>query len=114
MYDTYFGGGAMKLKLLTKHTRVLAFALVLASPITVFATNGMLMIGYGAKATGMGGVGVAYPQDGMAAAYNPASMTEVGETRLDATLELFYPPRAVRHESSLLGTTDVDSKDKLF
>ena len=102
------------MKLLTKHTLVLAFALVLASPVSVFATNGMNMIGYGAKATGMGGVGVAYPQDAMAVAYNPASMTEVGQMRLDATLELFYPPRAVRHESSLLGTTDADSKDKLF
>jgi long-chain fatty acid transport protein len=112
MFDAHSGGAAMKL--LTKHTLVLAFALALASPVTVFATNGMNMIGYGAKATGMGGVGVAYPQDAMAVAYNPASMTEVGQMRLDATLELFYPPRAVRHESSTLGTTDTDSKDKLF
>jgi long-chain fatty acid transport protein len=112
MFDAHSGGAAMKL--LTKHTLVLAFALALASPVTVFATNGMNMIGYGAKATGMGGVGVAYPQDAMAVAYNPASMTEVGQMRLDATLELFYPPRAVRHESGLLGTTDADSKDKVF
>ena len=61
------------MKLLTKHSLALAFALTLAAPVNVFATNGMWMIGYGAKATGMGGAGVAYPQDAMAAAYNPAS-----------------------------------------
>jgi long-chain fatty acid transport protein len=102
------------MKLLTKRALVLAFAFALVSPVTVFATNGMNMIGYGAKATAMGGVGIAYPQDAMAVAYNPASMTEVGQMRFDATLELFYPPRAVRHESGLLGTTDESSADKFF
>lgn len=96
------------------HKRSLALALIaLAAPTSVFATNGMFMIGYGAKATGMGGAGVAYPQDGMAAAYNPALMTEVGEARLDATLELFHPPRAVTHDSQLF-PTDERSKNDLF
>jgi long-chain fatty acid transport protein len=98
----------------TKQTLAFAFALALTFPAAVFASNGMNMIGYGAKASGMGGAGVAYPQDAMAAAYNPASITEVGQTRLDATLELFYPPRAARHESTTLGSTDVASKDNLF
>lgn len=96
--------------------RALAFAFAaaaLSSPVTVFATNGYFMIGWGAKASGMGGAGVAYPQDGMAAAYNPAGMTEVGEARLDATLELFRPPRAVKHDSSQI-PADVRSKDDLF
>lgn len=75
------------------------------------ATNGMWMIGYGAKATGMGGAGVAYPQDAMATAYNPASMTEVGEARLDGTLELFYPPRAVVHDSALLPSNERSHDD---
>jgi long-chain fatty acid transport protein len=93
----------------------LAFVLgMLAAPVPAYATNGMFMIGYGAKSVGMGGIGVAYPQDAMAAAFNPASMTEVGEARLDATIELFSPPRAVRHESGTLGTTDVSSKDDFF
>jgi long-chain fatty acid transport protein len=87
--------------------------LVASTP--ALATNGMLMIGHGAKATGMGGAGVAYPQDAMAVAYNPASMTEVGETRLDATLEFFRPPRCVTHDPSLiLGPTEACSKDNLF
>ncbi len=103
------------MKLPTKHTLVLAFALALVFPVTAFATNGMNMIGYGAKATGMGGAGVAYPQDAMAAAYNPAGMTEVGQMRLDATIELFYPPRAAFHDAgSPLGDTDVKSHDNLY
>jgi len=101
------------MKLFSRHSHALAFALVLAAPANVFATNGMYMIGYGAKATAMGGAGVAYPQDGMAAAYNPAGMTEVGESRIDGTVEFFRPPRAVRHDSTTL-PTDARSKDELF
>lgn len=91
----------------------LALGIVLAAPVPAFATNGMYMIGHGAKATSMGGAGVAYPQDAMAVAYNPASMTAVGEVRFDATLELFRPPRAVRHDSTTL-PTDERSADDLF
>jgi len=90
----------------------LAVALAVAMPATAFATNGMFMIGYGAKATAMGGAGVAYPQDAMITAYNPAGMTEVGEMRFDATLELFHPPRAVSADSTI--ATDVRSKDDFF
>ena len=86
----------------------------LIAPATVFATNGYFMIGWGAKASAMGGAGVAYPQDGMAAAYNPAGMTEVGEARLDATLELFRPPRAIRMEDNAFFTSDTTSKDNLY
>lgn len=88
-------------------------ALAVVAPSTAFATNGMFMIGYGAKATAMGGAGVANPQDAMITAYNPAGMTEVGEMRLDATLELFHPPRSVRHDSTTI-TADERSKDDWF
>ena len=84
------------MKLIPKSLPAFAIAFALAAPSTVFATNGMYMIGYGAKATSMGGAGVAYPQDAMITAYNPAGMTEVGEMRLDATLELFHPPLDIR------------------
>jgi long-chain fatty acid transport protein len=103
------------MKSLSKLTLALALALTLTVPAAVYATNGMFMIGYGAKATAMGGAGVAYPQDAMAVAYNPASMTEIGEMRLDATLELFRPPRCVKHEPAMvLGPTDECSRDNLF
>jgi long-chain fatty acid transport protein len=101
------------MRFIPKSSLTLAIACALATPATVFATNGMNMIGYGAKATAMGGAGVAFPQDAMAVAYNPASMTEVGQMRLDATLEIFHPPRAVKHDSSTL-PTDARSKDDWF
>jgi long-chain fatty acid transport protein len=101
------------MKFIPKSSMMLTAALTVAMPATAFATNGMFMIGYGAKATAMGGAGVAYPQDAMITAYNPAGMTEVGEMRLDATLELFHPPRAVSHDSTTL-PTDERSKDDWF
>jgi len=98
-----------------KQSRVCALAVgfFLITPAAVFATNGMNMIGYGAKATAMGGAGVAYPQDAMITAYNPAGMTEVGEMRLDATLEIFHPPRSVSSDSTLI-ETDTRSKNDWF
>lgn len=51
-------------------------ALVLISQ-SVSATNGYFSIGYGAKMMGMGGVGIAFPQDTLAAAINPAGMSQV-------------------------------------
>ena len=92
---------------------VSAIALGLTTPATVFATNGMYMIGYGAQSTAMGGTGVAYPQGGMAAAFNAATMTEVGESRIDGTVEFFRPPRAVKSDSTTL-PADVRSNDDLF
>jgi len=67
-----------------------AFAAALALPATSFATNGMFVIGYGAKARGMGGVSIAFPQDSLASAINPATLTAVG-TRADASLDIFTP-----------------------
>lgn len=107
------------MRLFPKRLLVCAIAAVLTAPATVSATNGMFMIGYGAKSTAMGGVGVAYAQGGMSAAFNPATMTEVGETRLDATLEFFRAPRAIYHQAGTpLGDasspTSARSKDDLF
>ncbi len=101
------------MKFIPKCLPALIGTFALATPSLVFATNGMFMIGYGAKATSMGGAGVANPQDAMITAYNPAGMTEVGEMRLDATLELFHPPRAVKHDSATI-PTDERSKDDWF
>lgn len=67
-----------------------AFAAAFAIPATSFATNGMFVIGYGAKARGMGGVAIAFPQDSLSSAVNPATLTEVG-TRADASLDIFVP-----------------------
>ena len=49
-----------------------SFALLLLASNPVMATDGYFSHGYGIKAQGIGGVGMALPQDGLAAATNPA------------------------------------------
>lgn len=58
------------------------------------ATNGYFQPGFSVKSMGMGGVGIAFPQDTMAAAINPAGMVDVGN-RLDFGVSLFQPKRNV-------------------
>ena len=74
---------------LNKIAALVAFACA-AAP--AFATNGYFSHGYGIKAKGMGGVGIALPQDALAAATNPAGMAMVG-SRMDFGLDLFMPDR---------------------
>jgi long-chain fatty acid transport protein len=88
--------------------RVLSCVLVLGLALGVstpsFATNGYFLIGYGAKSRGMGGVGVAYAQDGLAAATNPAGMAdiEMNTMRIDFGGEFFLPQRGFVNDSSTL------------
>lgn len=65
---------------------------VVASPLA-HATNGYFSHGYGMKAKGMAGVGIALPQDSIAAATNPAGMVMVGD-RIDFGLDYFRPVRS--------------------
>jgi len=93
-----------------------AIAAGIALPPSAYATNGYFLIGFGSKSRGMGGVGVAYGQDGLAAAANPAAMADVkmNTMRIDVGAELFNPPRAVRHDSATLGVTSEKSGSNLF
>ncbi len=70
-----------------------ALALALAAPALAGATNGYFSAGYGVKAQGLAGVGIALPQDALAAATNPAGTSEVGD-RLDLGLTWFVPRRS--------------------
>jgi len=83
---------------LKKLMGVLAFA-GLAAPGMALATNGYFSHGYGIKSKGMAGVGIALPQDAMAAATNPAGMAFVGD-RLDVGLDWFRPIR----DSEIVGS----------
>jgi long-chain fatty acid transport protein len=78
----------MKRKLLV--TTMIAGGLI--SPLA-YATNGYFRIGVGDKYEAMGGVGIALPQDAMAAAANPAGMAMVGD-RFDIGLTWFKPNRS--------------------
>jgi len=69
---------------------------------TVNATNGYFLIGYGAKARSMGGAGIAFPQDAMAAGANPAGMSAV-PSGLVVGGEFFNPPRKVAAENGRFG-----------
>lgn len=76
---------------------------------SAFATNGYFAHGYGIKAKGMGGAGIAYSQDALAAATNPAGMVLVG-SRVDFGAELFNPNR----EANVNGATTYKSGSDLF
>lgn len=80
----------------------LALALALAGVAVpaAYATDGYFQPGYSVKANGMGGVGIALPQDALAAATNPAGMALIGN-RADFGVSLFRPDR----EATIGGTT---------
>ncbi len=87
--------------------RALVGALALAGVMApAFATNGYFSHGYGIKAKGMAGVGIAYGQDALAAATNPANMVLVGN-RWDVGLDYFRPQR----ETTITGAGTFDGND---
>lgn len=78
------------MKRLSKWLFAVAVSTGIALPSTVFATNGMTLIGFGTKARGVGGVAIAMPQDALAGAVNPATISWVG-SRVDAGMDFFVP-----------------------
>jgi len=68
-----------------------AIAAALTAP-AAHATVGYFQHGYGDRAKAMGGAGIAYPQDSIAAATNPAGMVLVGD-RMDFGAGVFVPVR---------------------
>ncbi len=61
-------------------------------PLQAQATEGYFSLGYSPVERGMAGAGVAYGQDAMSAAVNPAGVADVGE-ELSMGLQLFAPER---------------------
>ena len=85
---------------------------VMASPLAQ-ATNGYFAHGYGMKAKGMAGVGIALPQDSLAAATNPAGMVMVGN-RMDVGVDLFKPNRNTELPAAMGGGTYSGNGDSSF
>lgn len=81
-----------------KFTKKLLPLLIIAASAEANATDGYFAHGYGVKSQGMGGVGIALPQDALAAAANPAGMGLIGD-RVDFGLTWFRPIR----ESEIVG-----------
>jgi len=75
-----------------KLSLAVAMAAGLAVPGLAFATNGYFAHGYGTQTKGLAGAGVAFSQDSMAAATNPAGMVLVGD-RMDIGVGVFSPIR---------------------
>jgi long-chain fatty acid transport protein len=74
----------------------------LLTPFIAQATNGYFSHGYGAKAQGIAGVGIALPQDALAAATNPAGTAAVGE-RADLGVSIFLPSRGAAISGNAFG-----------
>ena len=102
------------------NTRMLAlpalFAFALA-PSAAHATNGYFSHGYGVKSQGMGGVGIALPQDAIAAASNPAGMALIGD-RMDMGMTWFRPQRESEISGNQFpgvdGTYEANDKENFF
>jgi long-chain fatty acid transport protein len=72
--------------------RIPVLVLALCGATNALATDGYFSQGIGVKAQGMGGVGIALPQDSLAAATNPAGTVWVGN-RIDGAVTWFRPKR---------------------
>lgn len=77
---------------------------LLAGSTSAIATNGSFMIGSGAGAIGMGGVGVTSPQDSMCVGGNPACLSEFIRPQFDMGAALFRPIRGSALTNVLAGT----------
>lgn len=92
--------------------KLLKFAVIaaLAAPLPAFATLGYFAHGYGLKAKGMGGVGIALPQETMSGVSNPANLGFVGN-RMDVELDWFRPIRDAEVTPGAFGNPFVGSYD---
>lgn len=73
------------------HSRLFLLTVILCG--TAFGTDGYFSTGCGMKQLGQGGAGVAFPQDSLAGAINPAGMVLVGD-RFDLGMTFFRPIRS--------------------
>ena len=72
-----------------------AMAALIAGP--VFATNGYFASGYGIKSDGVAGAGIAFAQDSLTVATNPAGLTDIGDA-FDIGVDVFLPQRSATLE----------------
>jgi long-chain fatty acid transport protein len=98
-----------------------ALASLLSSATLVHATDGYFLPGYGAKAEGVGGASVAFPQDAIAPAANPAGIAFL-DNRLDVGVDYFHPSRSGKITGNQLppgypdvnGSYDANGKKNFF
>lgn len=97
-----------------KKSLVLAAAVAAAvATHGAFATNGYLGHGIGTNAKAMGGVGIAFPQDAMAAATNPAGQVLVGK-KLSIGVDRFAPFRSATRINNTDGSYLASSANEFY
>ncbi len=86
-----------------KKSRILAAAIAaLTLSVDASATNGYFTHGVGVRSLAVAGVGAALPQDGLAAALNPAGTALLG-SRLDLGVSWFRPDRGAQISGNFAG-----------
>lgn len=83
----------MEARTIRRSLVTVAVGLAMGSAGVAHATNGYFAHGYGTKAKGMGGVGMAISQDAYAPGINPAGIAGM-ETRIDGSIAYFRPERS--------------------
>jgi long-chain fatty acid transport protein len=90
---------------MTRTIKLAVAAAVALTSTTAFATNGDHLIGLGAKALGMGGVGIAATHGAESALANPAMITSVKNTEISFGGTIFMP-KVETDTSSGLGSNE--------
>ncbi|WP_019568054.1 OmpP1/FadL family transporter [Thioalkalivibrio sp. ALMg13-2] len=102
----------MEARIIRRSVVTIAVGLAMGSAGVAHATNGYFAHGYGTKAKGMGGVGMAISQDSYAPGINPAGIAGM-ESRIDGSLAYFRPERSVTFHTGM-GDMSVDSDSEDF
>lgn len=90
--------------------RGLGAAAALIASFPAVATDGYFAHGYGVKSQGIAGIGIAFPQDALAAATNPAGTAFVGD-RVDVGGTWFRPSRSASISGNAFGPDATYSGD---
>lgn len=86
-------------------------ALIITAATPVMATNGMNMIGYNVRSSGMGGADVAIDTDCSGTACNPATLGRQRERSMGFGLSLLMPQVGTTHDAF---GGDLDGEDQMF
>jgi len=87
--------------------KLIAIIIAIATT-TLFATNGMNMIGYGAKSSAMGGVSLGLWNDANSINTNPASISFIKNHKLDLSVGLLIPEVKFKNDlNDVKGETNI-------
>jgi len=80
----------------------------------LLATNGDLMMGHGAKATGMGGVGIAVSHGAESAYSNPAMLKDVKGSEFSGSVTMFMPDVNFKNNMDPRNVSSKSDADRSF